>query len=47
VRLVLVGSCAATGTPNLASACFIVDAIVTAIDQLGKRVLIGLLRSTT
>ena len=39
------GSCAATDTPNLASACFMVDAIVTAIDQLSKRVFVGLLRS--
>jgi hypothetical protein len=33
------------GTPNLASACFMVDAIVGAIDQLRKRVFVGLLHT--
>lgn len=32
------------GTPKLASACFMVDAIVGACGHLGKRVLAGLLR---
>lgn len=32
------------GTPKLASACFMVDAIVGALGHLGKRVLAGLLQ---